>query len=251
MYYTKEQIQKLYDNYEDFLIKYDENFHSFLTFNLKVTRAREFLQHGFLRRLKTIKNCIQDIFIIYPPERDELLTDDERHTLEVSAQAIVIHTFGCLDDLAWIYKEEKNIIINKLCVSLFNDKFQKLIVNEPLINFLNKEKIKSWFENTCKTNRDAIAHRIPIYIPPAQILTENIKRYNEIEKMLGTETDLKKCQKLYEEQDNLSIICPIYRHSIGENAPLLYLHQQLVDDARTVFLIAEMFFNALNSTPQS
>lgn len=184
------------DNYEDFLIKYDENFHSFLTFKLKVTRAREFLQHGFLRRLKTIKNCFDDIFNIYPPERIELLSDDERHILEVSAQAIVIHTFGCLDDLAWIYNEEKNLKINKLCVSLFNDKFQKQIGNELLIDFLNNEKIKSWFENTCKANRDAIAHRIPIYIPPAQILPENLKRYNEIEIMLGTETDLKKRQKL-------------------------------------------------------
>lgn len=248
MYYTEEQTQKLYDNYKDFLIRYDKIFEKFLTLKLEVLRANEFLQHGFLRRLKTIKNCIDDIFDIYPPERTELLTDDERHILEISAQAIVIHVFGCLDDLAWIYKEEKNIKINKLNVSLFKNKFQNQINNKIFIDFLNNEKIKSWFDNTCKDNRDAIAHRIPIYIPPVQILPENLKRYEAIEGILRTETDLNKRQKLYEEQDNLSIICPIYRHSIGENAPLLYLHQQLIDDVRTVFLIAEMFFDEFRLT---
>ena len=79
-------------------------------------------------------------------------------------------------------------------------------------------------------------------------MPENLKRYEAIEGILRTETDLNKRQKLYEEQDNLSIICPIYRHSIGENAPLLYLHQQLIDDVRTVFLIAEMFFDAFRLT---
>ena len=165
--------------------------------------------------------------------------------MEVSTQAIIVHTFGCLDDLAWIYKEENKIQINKLQVSLFHKKLQKYIDNEHFVKFLQNEKIKNWYENTCKANRDAIAHRIPVYIPPAQILPENQNRYDEIEKMLETEQEIEKREELHNEQDSLSMICPIYRHSIGENAPMLYLHQQLVDDARTVIDIADLFFKSL------
>jgi hypothetical protein len=42
-----------------------------------VPRAKEFGAHGFSRRFKTMRHCIESVFAILPPEREDLPNMDE------------------------------------------------------------------------------------------------------------------------------------------------------------------------------
>jgi len=61
-----EEYVKIREQYERLLMKY-------LNLNLKNKTAAEYCTHGFLRRIGTLKRCIENIYNICPPEKSDKL----------------------------------------------------------------------------------------------------------------------------------------------------------------------------------
>ena len=53
---------------------------------VKNDKAREYLQHGVGRRLRTIERCMANVFETFPPVRTELLKPRELHAVQINLQ---------------------------------------------------------------------------------------------------------------------------------------------------------------------
>src|SRR5262249_6431249 len=145
----------------------------FLTRTYKDPQAREYASHGFSRRLSTLARCIDNVFEILPPDRIDPPSSDEISDAMINIQASVFNTSGCVDDLAWIWVKEKAVLkkngspLSKFEVGLrktnvlcsFSTEFQQYLGG-----------LANWFDQL-DNFRNALAHRIPLYIPPYVVPT--------------------------------------------------------------------------------
>jgi hypothetical protein len=86
--------------------------------------------------------------------------------------------------------------------------------------------------------RDALAHRIPLYVPPGGIPTRNVDAYNDLEvrirDALYVRGDGFAYERLKVEQEKLLIFQPLITHSITETTAHYAFHCQMVADFKTI-----------------
>lgn len=211
--------------------------------SLKFTnpKTHEHASHGFARRLKTLKRSIENIWAICPPEQSRKLTSDELTDLEINLQGFVFNTYGCFDNLAWIWVIEKNhsslkkheigFFSHKL-VRLFPDDFQTYVKN-----------LDPWFKHL-KSYRDALAHRIPLYVPPLGLSKIEEAEYKRLEtaKIEALKSyRWEDFEKLTSVQDKLGKFTPLMMHSYNEEAPSVIFHVQVITDWMTEVQFSEKF----------
>jgi hypothetical protein len=109
MYFAQAAIDSLSADFAAMAQRRDEVLNAFLARAYQVPRAREFAAHGVSRRLKTMTHCIENLFGILPPERDDYPSMDELTDGVVYIQAFIFNAFACLDNLAWIWVCEKKL----------------------------------------------------------------------------------------------------------------------------------------------
>ena len=88
-----------------------------------------------------------------------------------------------------------------------------------------------------KDFRDALAHRIPLYIPPFIVTPDVLDEYNRLERASGDAMRARKFaeyDRLQEEQKKLGRFRPWIIHSRTENAHSIAFHPQLLADFNTV-----------------
>jgi len=66
---------------------------------LKVEKAREYLQHGACRRVKTIVRCLDNVFRIFAPERTKPLPGGDVSDV-INLQAFIANVYGVFDNVA-------------------------------------------------------------------------------------------------------------------------------------------------------
>jgi hypothetical protein len=164
--------------YERLMIKY-------LSLRLANESAQEYARHGFLRRLGTLKRCIENVYSIYPPERFDKPSRDECLDLAINLQSFVFNVFGCLDNLAWIWVNERDLRdkrgkplraqqvgLRPGCETIrqsFSTEFQEYLITRD-----------DWFGHL-EDFRNALAHRIPLYVIPYTLYPDKLKVHNNLE----------------------------------------------------------------------
>lgn len=207
--------------------------------SLTQERAREYIGHGAARRLMIIERCLKNIFVIFPVRRNLLLSDEERIDLEISLHAFLINVHGLPDNLAWAYILERKIDISPRDVGLFLKKTKDYLPVD-VQTYLNS--IGTWHRDYAKNYRDALAHRIPPYVPPATWLPEHQHEFNNLHERCEQamkEGNFDKALELHAQKHNLGIIHPAFMHSFSDEeacTPML-LHPQLIVNTRTVLEI--------------
>jgi len=253
-FYTDENIEKLQVKHYELQTRIRDISAwslAFLPSAIQSKIANEYLQQGVCRRLKVIGRSCQNIFDIFPPNRQTVLSSDELNDIQINLHAFLINVHGILDNIAWVYIWEFDVkslqdARNRKKVSLFNKEIQDLL-NVDLKKNLNTEDFKSWFREYAKIYRDALAHRIPVYVPPFQITLENGIRFNELNQEINdmffkAEFDNAKLQELYVAQNKLTEICCLFLHSFNEdNKNPIPLHKQLLEDISKIILITDSF----------
>lgn len=209
-------------------------------------RAQEYLKYGVGRRAKVIARTLETIFNVCPPDRVEVLESDERCDLEINLHAFVINVHGLLDNLAWvtIYERSPANLPPRNEVSLFKKAVQQHLP-EPARDYLNKERIQGWYTRYSREYRDALAHRIPLYVPPYSLDRAAQQRHVELELEWNARMakgDIDGARAALEEQEKLGRLFPVFVHSFdGEGAtPPVYFHPQLIADSRTVLEIVRV-----------
>jgi len=207
---------------------------------LRSERAKEFMQHGVSRRLWLLYRCVERIYDLFPPDRIEQLEQDDRLDVEICLHAFLINIYGIIENLALALAYENNLIdkaiSNKIKINLFNKDFRNLL-NPQLRSYLSKNTITQWYAEYAKNYRDALAHRIPPYVPPAALNAEERRQFEDFDKeisLLYQTREFEKISALQEKQLKLGRSNPLVIHSFSEKAIPFYLHPQLLSDFVTI-----------------
>jgi hypothetical protein len=223
-----------------------------LTRKYKHDRAIDFAKHGLSRRLQTLRHCLDRTFEVVPPQSDNP-SRSELQDATAFIQTFVVNTYGAIDNLAHIWCLEfpvKDCHGNEL-----NPKFIGLTPKNTTIRKTlpspfkeNMEARDEWFRYL--TNyRDALAHRIPLYIIP-RILNEAAQaEYRKIEARKSTaisERDWPAFHELNARQDRIGIFEPYIVHSLDGGAVPMRFHPQMVCDMATVVEIGEQLLCELD-----
>ena len=134
------------------------------------SRLREQLLHGAARRIGVIRRAIQNIYALFPPETTRPLGSDALADVQINLHAFVINLHGLYDNCAWAYVLKHDLeaaIGSRKRIGLFLDATLSKLPAE-LREYLSSPATKEWHEQYAKSFRDALAHRVPPYIPPAQ-----------------------------------------------------------------------------------
>lgn len=218
---------------------------------LKTERAREFLQYGVARRLRIIQRCISNICGIFPVQRTELLDEDELGDVGINLHAFLINTHGVPDNLTWVYLLERAIHLEPRHIGLFNRRTESYLPKEVLAH-VKSERMTKWHTEYAKNYRDALAHRVPPYVPPYVLTREHRVRYEKLEEetIVATKAgDVDRALALAEEQATCGDVCLTFAQTFSDDQACnpVYLHAQLIADTRTVLKLITVMHPHLNS----
>ncbi len=252
MHYEPESLQEIELYYSGLRFRYQELLLKTVSLSgkLKNDRAAEFLRHGVGRRIEILHRCIQNIFRIFPPDWREKLSQEDRVDLEINLHAFLMNVYGIVENLGLSLAYEDGLVgdhstqnVPVKQVNFFSKRFQRLL-NPKLQEYLQQKNTASWYREYSKNYRDALAHRIPPYVPPSTLNPDEAKRFTEIDnelKGLSYVSDLSRIDKLHEEQDGLGRPNPLFVHSFSEKSKPVFLHGQVLTD----FITIEEFVNVV------
>lgn len=257
MYFAQESIDRLAAGYSSLPGKRDQALETLLSREYAVPRAKELAAHGVSRRLKTMCHCIESVFEVLPPEREDLPSMDELLEAVVHIQAFTFNAFACLDNLAWIWVCEQQ---------LTTDKGEKIpptkiglgkrcrIVRRSLPSEFRAhlKSLDAWFDHL-ENFRHALAHRIPLYIPPCVVREQDVPRYELLGRQMEKarrRRNFERYEKLKAEQQGLTRYQPEMLHSPADNTKRIVFHPQLLSDFETICDLAKRMNEALNAEPR-
>jgi len=204
-------------------------------------KAREYAQHGFSRRLQTLQRCIERVFELLPPESGGLPSKPVLTDATINVQAFVFNAFGALDNLAWIWVSERGLTrpngspLSPSQIGLGpGATFVRQSFSAEFRDYL--EGMAEWFEHL-EDFRHALAHRIPIYIPPYSVPERHVTAYRDLEERAFAASlrgDWEEHDRLEQEQRALVTFLPWMQHSLYGNRPPIVFHAQLIADFKAV-----------------
>lgn len=192
------------------------------------------------------------LFVIIPPNSEKSPTKETRHDAEAFVQSFLVNVYGAIDNMARIWcietdlRNAKGVPISDGMIG-FGPK--NIRVRESLPADMGSYLIKCdpWF-GYLENYRHAVAHRIPVYIPPAMLNEQDAEEYRRIEVEIGNaikEYNFELWDELMAKQKALGTFKPVMTHSYGEKARPVTIHGQLICDIATVAEIGERLLAAL------
>ena len=256
MDYTKDELAQIQTEYERLPEKCERLFHDYFSAGKRfnVERAREYAHHGFCRRLKTLEHCITRIFETIAPHYTG--QPDEPQLLEVTIflQAFVFNVFGCIDNLAHIWVQEKMVMKpegKELPDSMvgFGKKNSTVLDSLPaeFRDYITSTEHRTWYSEIIGF-RHALAHRIPPYIPPFVVKDEDKGKFNEVGSLINDALergDFADACKLMDEQRQVGTFVPAVAHSFAERSRPILFHAQVLADFNTVVEVARRLHTEL------
>jgi hypothetical protein len=236
-YYTKKHLEKIQERRHQVQRKTDNLLLRFVGFKFSNSKAAEYAQHGFARRIQTLNRCIQNLFKVVPAGAVKIPKRERLHDATINLQAFFANAYGCIDNLAWIWVHERGLArkIKRSDVGLrkHNTKVRKSFSSE-LQSFLKSRD--DWFDYLAEF-RHALGHRVPPYIPPGCVRRKDVEAFNDLQRRMNeaiaainpTEYD-----RLLAEQTKLYIFQPLMTHSFNEATGTIRFHQQALVDFLTV-----------------
>lgn len=213
-----------------------------------VHEAKEYWLHGVCRRHSILHRAMHNIFEILPIHRTALLEDEERMDLEINLHAFLINLVGAADNLALCIGFERGVIgpkdegkMPQKSVTLFERKFRNRLP-EKLRDRIASTNVLTWHRNYAKGYRDALAHRIPPYVPPAGLTNDEQEIEDGIVREINSLTSdnfLTEFHGLMERRRNLGRLLPVFGHSRYDGSPSMLLHPQMVADTKTIELLID------------
>jgi hypothetical protein len=243
--YSEENISMINYNYSSLQRKYENLVLKVVSFGERMSnsKAGEYFVNGVGRRLTIVHRCVVNIFHIFPCNRVAKLNEDERTDVDINLHAFLINIHGIIENLGLAIAFENHIIDGskpesqqRREIGLFNKRFIDKVGGEIHEHFINPELMK-WYREYAVNFRDALAHRIPAYVPPAGLSDEEALKYNGIVMRLNQIQKIgwtPEISHLLDEIERLGVAYPSYVHSSSEKAKVVSLHPQILSDFLTV-----------------
>jgi len=245
MSFSLEQIAELEAGREEINVKFQQVRQRLILTPFSTALAREHTDHGLARRLGILAHCINRVSELLPPAQIDIPDSQQIADATVYIQAFVLNTFGCCENLAWMWVSERGVMnsngqpLPEKRIGL-GPGYRQLRASFPLGFRTYLETFDGWFAHL-KDFRDALAHRIPLYIPPYCIDTERGAEFQTLEAQASAalmQGDLDAYQRICAERDSLRHFKPIMVHSLADPRPVIF-HYQLQADFNTIVDITE------------
>lgn len=216
-----------------------------MTFPYAQSNAREMAEHGACRRLRDLEHCARRVWERIPPN-DDSPTRDDIFDATMFIQAFVVNVYGAIDNLAWIWTYEKPVLghdgtaLTPFAVGFRpKNKVVRQSVSDETRAFL--AGMDDWF-GLLESFRDALAHRIPLYVPFLTITgaaTEELKAFQE--ETMAPGWTYERWNAVMVKVRELGNFEPLMTHSVF-TAPRVPFHQQMICDLATVVALGELIF---------
>ncbi|UWU80725.1 hypothetical protein N2603_20340 [Bradyrhizobium huanghuaihaiense] len=236
-YLKPDQIEKLREALDDIEPRYNRLLLTFRQRRFSSEQAAEYALHGYLRRLGTLKRCIDNVFALISPDESEIPERNVLHDAQINIQAFFANVYGCVDNLAWVWVHERGL--TKISRNRVGLRAKHTELRSTLsANFqAYLQNLDPWLEYLIEY-RDALAHRIPLYIPPGGVPTKNVDDYNALSQQivhaLYVQNDGFEYERLSAEQEKLLVFQPLITHSVTETTAHFAFHVQMPTDFLTV-----------------
>lgn len=224
-------------------------------------RARTFALQGIGRRLPLIARGAHNIFTLYPPNAEELLSIETCDEVAIQFQAFAINMYGLMDNIAWVCVLESGGTPNPLKIGLFKREVKQYLPDE-LKDYVGAPRPLTWFSEYGKVYRDSTAHRVPPYLPSRTYTTEEGQTYKDLHhratvaltEATRAHADVAQAMALMEQYEQLVQ----EKESLGSNSLLValslngeettspvYLHPQLLCDWGLAIELLQVFDRSL------
>ncbi len=253
MYFTKEQVDDLYGGLQEVHDKFTDLRERVVLRALEAAGAREHADHELSRRLSTMVRCVDRVFEVLPPDRVDIPERDETVDATINIQSFIMNAFGCCENLAWIWVLERGVVqangaalphtkvglseTHRLVRQSFSPAFRGYL-----------DSRQAWFAHL-KDFRDALAHRVPLYIPPYTVSPEEVEQYQALGATAHAallQGDLELEERALADQMALACFQPIMTHSLAAGAKVVVFHPQLLADFNTIDELARQFLVELD-----
>jgi hypothetical protein len=249
MPYTTEQVRDLETDLvktqADLFMLYGKTF----DFGQSVpsAKAKEHLHQGIARRLNVLRSCLIKVFELFPVSATRPLESSRLYEVQIYLHAFVINLYGIFDNYAWSFIYQHGLeadFDDPRRVGLFKAKVQARLP-DPIRAFLQAQDICDWHRNYLTNYRDALAHRIPLYVPPSVLNQEQESQFRLLQDKINAATlaqDWSTRDSLFSEQSQVGGPCFSFIHSFNEVAANhVLLHPQMVSDAATVAAFGNLY----------
>jgi len=212
--------------------------------------VRRFLTHGVGRRLSILKRSIEEIFTIFPPERDLPLSNDEAVSLQIHLHAFLINLAGVFDNWAWAFVHRHGLRppLQPTQIGIFKQETRQYLP-QPMLDVIVEHDIAAWHSEYAKEYRDALAHRIPPYVSPARLTEQEVAKHHELQAVRNEAIaafDIDADEEARRLQLQLGTASPFFVHDINpdEKGGMVGLHGQLLSDILTVIEFGNAYYES-------
>lgn len=209
------------------------------------SEARDFLRYGVARRLNIIEITSRKIFELFPPEQNQVLPLETIHEVQAFLHAFLINVCGIFDNFSWAFIHRHDLFQRiggrNANVGIFRAETQQCF--PPELSKYVAEKIKPWNEKYMKDYRDAIAHRIPLYVPPYTIDPKDHDSYKQLNELRGPLLQDKQWNELNRNTDQMEALgkpMPVFLDDFSKYVPF---HPQLNADTALVLEFTHLFYS--------
>jgi hypothetical protein len=197
-----------------------------------------------------MERAIINVFGRLPPETRDTPDEEVRHEVELLVQSFIFHIFGAADNLAWLWVSERDVrkadgsplaeraigIRKQAVVNAFPERLRTLI-----------EQRAPWF-SYLENFRHALAHRIPLYVPPYIVNHDNEVAYRALDRRMSQALqrfDVDEHTRLKAQQRELTVFRAWMQHSFEEEARPVAFHAQMLQDFAIIEELALAVLEAL------
>ncbi|WP_407122389.1 hypothetical protein [Bradyrhizobium sp. STM 3561] len=237
-YISPDQIAKIMELFGQIEPKYNQLLFRFAHRRYGNERAAEYAQHGYSRRLGTLKRCIENVFALIAPDMSDVPERNVLYDAQINIQAFYANVYGSIDNLAWLWVFERgleaSIPRNRVGFRAKNTELRRTL-SDGFRGYL--EGLDTWLEYLIEY-RDALAHRIPLYIPPGNVPRKHLDEFNKLERQINEALYVRgdgfEYDRLRIEQQRLLAFQPLITHSVNETTGMPIFHAQMLTDFITV-----------------
>jgi hypothetical protein len=241
-FFTAEQLADIQTKFETIGQRTDRTVLRYVYHPFQNESAAEFARHGFARRVQLLRRCIENVFDIIPPSVSQVPSRDELYDAQINIQAFVTNAYGSIDNLAWIWVHENGLLskIDRRMVGLRKHQLEvRASLSADFVKYLSE--LDTWFEYLVEY-RDALAHRIPLYIPPGGVRPALMEDYNALSIQMTdalNSLDGEAYEDLAAQQNELLVFQPLMTHSVTKTTAHFAFHAQMIADFLTVEEVGE------------
>lgn len=253
MLYTQDQAGEMADKIDEWLERESALTRDLFRLTLSSPDAREMMQHGVSRRIADLKHGLERVFEIIPPLEAEP-TQAALRDATAFLQAFVINIFGTMDNLAWLWRLQADVRgrnnqpLHRHRIGLTPDHTElRQSLSAQTQAYL--QGTDEWF-GYLEDYRHALAHRIPLYIPPKTLDEEAAAEFRRLGEQVGADDwDWERWGEVLDAQRALGAFEPLMTHAYGEGARPVRFHGQMICDFATVIEVAEHIVVDLQNLP--